>query len=75
MRNVFYEYYGLTKEEIDRIWGNALLVLDTNVLLSLYRLQDEARKDILAAISKYKDRLWMPFQVGYEYHEHRLETY
>ena len=73
MRNAFNEYYGLTEEEIDRIWGKALLVLDTNVLLSLYRLQSEARKEILVAISKYKDRLWMPFQVGYEYHEHRLE--
>lgn len=73
MRNAFNQYYGLTEEEIDRIWGKALLVLDTNVLLSLYRLQSEARKEILVAISKYKDRLWMPFQVGYEYHEHRLE--
>ncbi|MBR5081406.1 MAG: DUF4935 domain-containing protein [Bacteroidales bacterium] len=73
MRNSFYEYYGLTKEEHERLWDKALLVLDTNVLLSLYRLQSEARKDILTAISKYKDRLWMPFQVGYEYHEHRLE--
>jgi len=73
MRNAFNEYYDLTEEEIDRIWNKALLVLDTNVLLSLYRLPSEARKEILVAISKYKDRLWMPFQVGYEYHEHRLE--
>ena len=73
MRNAFYEYYGLTKEEIDIIGDNALLVLDTNVFLSLYRLQSETRKEMLGVISKYKDRLWMPYQVGYEYHEHRLE--
>ena len=73
MRNAFYEYYGLTDEEHERIWDKALLVLDTNVLLSLYRLQSEARKEIMAAISNFRDRLWMPFQVGYEYHIHRLE--
>lgn len=73
MRNAFYEYYDLTNDERDRLWDKALIVLDTNVLLSLYRLQSEARREILAAITKYKERLWMPFQIGWEYHEHRLE--
>lgn len=73
MRSSFYEYYELTNEEKDNLWNDALIVLDTNVLLSLYRLQRDARKDILLAIQKYKDRLWMPNQVGWEFHEHRLE--
>lgn len=73
MRNSFYEYYLLSQTELDKLWKDALLVFDANVLLSLYRLQFEARNEILAVMKEFKSRLWMPFQVGYEYHEHRLE--
>ena len=73
MRSSFYEYYVLSKEEENSLWDNALLVLDTNVLLSLYRLQRDARQDILSALEKYKERLWLPNQVGWEFHEHRIE--
>lgn len=73
MRNSFYEYYDLTEEERDTLWKQAILVFDTNVLLSLYRLQSDTRNDILAAIANYKDRLWLPNQVGWEFHEHRIE--
>lgn len=73
MRSAFYEYYGLSKDEYEDLWNNALVVFDTNVLLSLYRLQLDARADMLSAMKGFKDRLWMPFQVGYEYHERRLE--
>ena len=73
MRKAFYEYYGLSKDEYEKLWNNALVVFDTNVLLSLYRLQLDARADMLSAMKGFKDHLWIPFQVGYEYHERRLE--
>ena len=73
MQNIFYEYYGLSQKEFDKLWKDAIVVFDTNVLLSLYRLPLEARNEILAVMKEFQDRLWMPFQVGYEFHELRLD--
>lgn len=72
MRNSFYEYYGLSEKEFDKLWNEAIVVFDTNVLLSLYRLPLDARNEIIAVMKEFGDRLWLPFQVGYEFHEHRL---
>lgn len=73
MRNAFTEYYVLTEKEIDKLWKEGLIVFDTNVLLKLYQLSHEAQNEILSAMKSYKERLWLPHQVGYEYHERRLE--
>lgn len=73
MRNTFYEYYGLNSSELDRIWKEGIFVFDTNVLLSLYRRPIDVREDILHAIRSFKNRIWIPHQVGFEFHEHRLE--
>jgi len=35
MRKSFYQYYGLTSSELDKLWMDGLIVFDTNVLLSL----------------------------------------
>lgn len=73
MRKTFYEYYGLSEEEFDKLWKEGLVVFDTNVLLSLYRLRIEDRQDILEAMKEIRDRIWIPYRVGYEYHQRRLE--
>ncbi len=74
MRAAFFEYYGLSEKETDKLWKEGIIVFDTNILLSLYRLSKEAREEILRVMEGYKDRLWMPHQVGFEFHENRLET-
>ncbi len=73
MKNSFREYYGLSSSELEKLWKDGLIVFDTNVLLSLYRRSEEARNDFISMIKSLKDRVWLPHQVGYEYHEHRLE--
>ena len=73
MRKQFFEYYGLTKAELDKLWKDSLIVFDANLLISLYRRPQEVRDDILNVIKTLEDRIWLPQQVGYEYHEHRLE--
>lgn len=73
MRAAFYEYYGLSEKEIEKLWKEGLIVFDTNVLLKFYQLSNDSQKEILLAMEGYKDRLWLPHQVGYEYHERRLE--
>ena len=73
MRKQFFVYYGLTKAELDKLWKDSLIVFDANLLISLYRRPLEVRDDILNVIKTLEDRIWLPQQVGYEYHEHRLE--
>ena len=72
MRTAFFEYYNLSEEDYENLWNHALVVFDTNVLLSLYRLQFDARADMISVMKGFQNRLWMPFQIGYEYHENRL---
>ncbi|MFI2689282.1 PIN-like domain-containing protein [Kitasatospora sp. NPDC018619] len=46
---------------------SALVVLDTNVLLSLYEYNPSVRNQVLAAMEQISDRLWLPYQVGQEF--------
>ena len=76
MRNKFFEYYILSDEErIKRIWEDSMIVLDTNVLFNLYRYSENSKDDLLEVLEFYKDRLWIPYQVGREYHQDRVSVY
>ncbi|SNT60263.1 hypothetical protein SAMN05443665_105632 [Actinomadura meyerae] len=44
-----------------------MIVLDTNVLLDLYRYTPEARDEVLEALKRVAVNLWMPYQVGLEF--------
>jgi hypothetical protein len=54
------------------LWKEATIVLDTNVLLNLYRLPASARDEFLTALETLKDRLWIPYQVALEFQRNRL---
>lgn len=71
MKNRFAEYYELPKERIKEIWENSLIVFDTNVLLNLYRYDEDTRTEFINVIKFYKERLWIPYQVGLEFHRRR----
>lgn len=51
----------------EQFYRNALIVLDTNVLLDLYRYTSPARDQVLDALELVSDRLWLPYQVGLEF--------
>lgn len=71
MKTQFAEFYDLPESRIKEIWDDALIVFDTNVLLNLYRYNEEAADDFIKVIKFYKDRLWIPYQVGFEFHRRR----
>lgn len=54
------------------MWNNCIFVLDTNVLLNTYRYSSKPRKLLLKVIESIQTRLWMPHQVGKEFHRHRI---
>lgn len=73
MKDRFKEYLALTEEEKKAVWEHATIVFDTNILFNLYRYTAETRDDLLAVMESHRDRLWLPYQVGYEYFNKRLE--
>lgn len=72
MKGLFTEYDNTRTLDYPKIWSQALLVFDTNVLLGLYRLRAEARDELLAVIDKVSDRIWLPHQVALEFQKNRL---
>lgn len=72
MKTNFYGYYPPTAEQYERLWRDALIVLDTNVLLNLYRLPTTARDELISVLELLKERLWIPHQVALEFQRRRL---
>lgn len=73
MKNAFRAYYQPTPSEMEEIWGKGLLILDTNALLHLFRYSPNAREDFFKALEAKQESLWLPHQVGAEFHRHRIE--
>ncbi|MFI2279726.1 PIN-like domain-containing protein [Nocardia beijingensis] len=48
-------------------FNDALVVLDTNVLLDLYEYTPETREQVFAALERISALLWLPYQVGLEF--------
>ncbi|MGQ5596126.1 PIN-like domain-containing protein [Streptomyces sp. ESR1.13] len=60
-----------TREDYKRLFASGLVVLDTNVLLNLYRSNERTRNDTFSVLSKLRDRLWIPHQVLSEFWRNR----
>jgi uncharacterized protein (UPF0335 family) len=58
------------------IWSKGIFIFDSNVLLDLYRLPISAREDLINVLKndKFKDRIWIGFQVLLEFLNNRLEV-
>lgn len=74
LREKFPGYYRRTGEELELIWDEGLIVLDSSVLLNLYSYSSNIREDLLGMLQKIKHRLWVPHQVVEEFHRRRLEV-
>ena len=61
----------MTEHELKSILENGIIVFDTNVLLNLYFYTVETKNKMIGVMEKYKERLWMPYQVGWEYFNNR----
>jgi len=70
MKSKFPGYYKPNAEEFNSLWEDSFFVLDTNVLLDLYRLSPETSNSVLEVLRQIKDKLWIPYQVAFEYHKH-----
>ncbi len=71
LSKIFFEYRTPNEKEFKKLNQQSIIVLDTNVLLDLYRLPVNNAVKILAAIDKLKERIWVPHQVAEEFSRDR----
>lgn len=74
MREEFSEFYYPTESEIEKLWQDGIIIFDTNILLNLYALSEETGNKILDIFENLSDRIWIPYNVFYEYHQNRLNV-
>ena len=74
MKNAIREFLDLNEQEKQDLWNKATFVFDTNVYLNLYRYSKETRDTLLLAMKERSDRIWMPYQVAWEYMRKRPEV-
>ncbi len=74
MKDLFKSFVAPEQNEISAAWtsDNTIFVFDTNVFLNLYGYEESTREDFFSALESINDRIWIPFQVGLEYHRRRL---
>lgn len=65
--NGFEGYRTATDADYERLLRQGLVVLDTNVLLDLYRMNRKVRGDMLTVLMGLRDRVWLPHQVLVEF--------
>lgn len=61
----------MSDASLDEIWTRGLMVFDTNTLLRLYRYKKSTSDEILKVWEGLGGRLWIPYQVAWEYNNNR----
>lgn len=68
MRNTFKEFARLEGEELKNFFNDAVIVFDTNILLSLYTISDKAKVDVFDMMKALECQLWLPHKVAEEFY-------
>ncbi|MFV0578075.1 MAG: PIN domain-containing protein [Fusobacterium ulcerans] len=67
MKKTFKNYF----IDENEIINDGIIILDTNILINLYKVTVETRNKILEIIKTHKDRVYMPYWIGKEFMEVR----
>lgn len=76
MKELFRSQKQLTEDDYKTLWQKAIFILDTNILLDVYRLPESAKEDLLniLADANINNRLWLPFQAALEYTHNKIDA-
>ncbi|UTB33885.1 MAG: PIN domain-containing protein [Methanobacterium sp. ERen5] len=69
MKDKFPEYYNKPNFEI--LWKECVFVIDTNIFINLYSFSEEDYDEFTSVLEEISNRLWMPYQIGWEYQKNR----
>jgi hypothetical protein len=72
MLKQFAEHYRPSDEDFLALWQDAIFSFDANVLLDIYRFSLQSRDELLNLMTEYRERIWIPHQAAYEFHDNRL---
>ncbi|TWB21589.1 PIN-like domain-containing protein [Nitrospirillum bahiense] len=72
MRDYFRWHYRPTEDQFSFLWKNGIFIFDTNVLLAMYRYPEQVRNIFFSVMGKISERIWIPYQVGLEFHRNRF---
>jgi hypothetical protein len=67
MREIYEALMPLPEGNFEFEFGRAVIVLDTNVMLDMYRFSRPTAQRFLDLLEHVEDRLWLPYQVGLEF--------
>ena len=71
MKESFKWYFSHSSAQIESIWENGILTVDTNVLLDLYRYHKNTREALLESLNLFTGRAWISHQVAEEFFRNR----
>ncbi|MBB3113458.1 L-rhamnose mutarotase [Paenibacillus phyllosphaerae] len=71
MQSKFFAHIGYDNDISSILWTDAIISLDTNTLLNAYKMTPIARRQFFHVLETFKNRLWMPYQVGKEFFSNR----
>lgn len=74
MKDKYPGWYPKSAIEASALWDNAIFVPDANVLLHCLRHPAGVREELLRLLDALKTSLWIPYQVGLEFHRNRLDV-
>ncbi|WP_339484332.1 PIN domain-containing protein [Pseudomonas sivasensis] len=72
MKGLFPQYDASRKIDYKSAWKEAIFVFDTNVLLNMYRYQQNTRDELLSVLQELSEKIWIPFHVALEFQRNRL---
>lgn len=73
MKSLFPSHFANEPNRLSKLWVDCIFVFDTNVLTGLYKYSDETRDALYKVIESLGDRLWIPYQVMFEYLDNRAK--
>lgn len=74
MKDKFPGWYTRDADRISALWETAIFVPDANVLLHCLRHPAKVRNELIRVFTILRESLWIPYQVGLEFHRNRLDV-
>lgn len=69
MKDRFSEFYD--KPDFQNLWKDCIFIFDTNIFINLYSSSKEDYDEFINVLKQISNRLWMPYQIGWEYQKNR----
>jgi hypothetical protein len=74
MRTLFPGYFQPTNDEFSKLWNTCTFAFDANVLLDLYRSNEESQEFLFSVLERLAGRIFLPHQAAHEYLKNRLDV-